>query len=409
MFSPNQLYDYLRYHCYVNKKRVVVRNFIHNGSKNLRDLTPLETPYNNVAITDPDALRETFGCMDMYDQEPVDISILYTTSLKDHLVHSPNSFRSTLNPVDFVCFRSMGIYTPIICHSEQNSDDINNFKENLFTPVHFWSNAITSRFWFAHYELLQKELTSSKHRFGTYIRDTSGTRKYRKKVLEILSDTDTFCPILLHNNTDIPSDASASLPWVDHTKFDIQIVPETIFDTEKTHLTEKIFKPIVMYQSFILYAPPNSLVYMKKYGFKTFNECWDERYDLEMDSTKRFNMVTDVINELNSLCDKDYRRVIAKTSKIIDYNRKHFFSDVFKKQLLNELHVNLENAFNIQEENFQTIPGGTLFHYHDMYYKESGQLLKNSTPSLHKALRYVEQVAPMVAKSIIKQYNHLLG
>jgi hypothetical protein len=408
MFSPNQLYDYLRYYCYANKKRVVVRNFIHNGSKNLRDLTPLETPYNNVVINNPDTLRETFGSMDMYDQEPVDINAFYTVSHKEHISHSPNSFRSTLNPVDFVCFRSMGIYTPIICHSEQNSNDIIKFSEKLFTPVHFWSNAITSRFWFAHYELLQKVTGDSKYRFGCYIRDTSGTREYRKEVLNKFAGIDIFCPIL-NNNIDIPSDASASLPWVDHDKFDIQVVPETIFDTEKTHLTEKVFKPIVMYQSFILFAPPNSLAYMKRYGFKTFDSCWDESYDLEMDSKIRFKMVTNLINTLNTLSDTEYRYVIEKTTKIINYNREHFFSDVFKNMLLNELHNNLESAFEIQKENFQRIPGGTLFHYHDLYYKESGKLLKNSTPSLHKALYYAEQTSPMVAKNIIKQYGHLLG
>ena len=36
------------------------------------------------------------------------------------------------------------------------------------------------------------------------------------------------------------------------------------------HLTEKIFKPIVNKQPFMLLAAPDNLAYLKSYGFKTY-------------------------------------------------------------------------------------------------------------------------------------------
>jgi hypothetical protein len=277
--------------------------------------------------------------------------------------------------------------------------------------VHFWSNAITSRYWYSHYKILKKSDRSiDAKRFGTYIRDVSGTRTYRTELLRFLKYytlRQTYRP----ESTDaVPSYASASIPWYDCAKFDIHVVPETIFDTEKTHLTEKIFKPIVMYQPFILFAGPNSLQYMRNYGFKTFDSVWDESYDLETDADARFKKATQLIEKIALLNDKDYKRLLEKTNTIVKFNRDHFYSTKFENILLKELHTNLDNALHIQEENFYKIPGGTLFYYADLCYKLSGKRIKQIERPLllHDALAYAEQKSPAVAKEIIKKYGYLL-
>ena len=286
MFSPNQLYDYLRYYCHTNKKNVEVLHFLTNGSKHLQDLSVAKTPYisseNNTNTEEPHLFRETSGCFSMFDQEPIDIYAYYENSyqqLKDKL---PQNYRLTFSPEDFVFSKSAGLYNPIIGVSEINSNSVKMFKNNFHIPVHFWANAITSKHWFLHYKLLTRINSYGSKRFGSYIRDTSGTRQYRKQLLTFFKTqllSDIFCPVL-QGQDNVSSCQSASIDWPDHNKFDIHIVPETIFDTEKTHLTEKIFKPIVMYQPFIVFAGPNSLQYIRNYGFKTFNNIFFSSIEL---------------------------------------------------------------------------------------------------------------------------------
>jgi hypothetical protein len=57
----------------------------------------------------------------------------------------------------------------------------------------------------------------------------------------------------------------------------LHIVNETVVD--KQHLTEKIFKPIVLKQPFVLMGGQGTLQYLRDYGFKTFKKWFDEDYD----------------------------------------------------------------------------------------------------------------------------------
>jgi hypothetical protein len=411
MFSPNQLYDYLRYYCYVNKKNATVRHFKINGSKNLGTLIPAEHIYTNVLSTDLHLLRETTGCVDMFDQEPVDITAYFEASCDTYPHLNQINFTDSKN---FIFSRSAGIYAPIICHSEKNSDDINVFSDNYYTPVHFWSNGILSRYWFSHYEPLSKYTSAKKSkRFGTYIRSIDKTRKYRKDLLEFLESSipnDIFCPYLINSQQYISSDQSAKIKWQDHTEFDIHVVSETLFNTHKVHLTEKVCKPIVMYQPFIIFGPPHSLRYLKKYGFKTFNEVWDESYDDDFDHDSRFNKLTKLIKYIATLDKQSYQKLLNKTWNITEYNRRHFYSDKFKELLMDELNTKLSSALNKQEESFFKMPGGTLFYYHDLYYKKTGHkpVTNKNLINLTRSLTYAYSKSTRVGDAIVKKYSHLL-
>jgi hypothetical protein len=250
---------------------------------------------------------------------------------------------------------------------------------------------------------------SNKNKFGCYIRDVSSTRKYRKDILQMLknSNINVYCPILNKHNIELSSDLSASIDWEDQSKFDIHIVPETIFNTEKVHLTEKIFKPIVMYQSFILFGGPRSLEYLRSYGFKTFGHIWDESYDYEEDANIRFKKITDLISYLNNLNPSEYKKLIHRTTKIVEFNREHFYSDQFYKILKNELHNNLKKALALREEQFYTMPGGTLFYYDNIYFNKFG-IKPRRCVNHKKALEYAYSKSKSVGDAIVKKYSHLL-
>ena len=417
MLSPNQLYDYLRYYCYINKKNVEVLHFTDLGSKNLHDLVHATTPYfpENMQSdsSQPELIteRESNGTLVMFDQEPLDTHA-YCEVTKAHLTND-NAIANKhidLPNNEFFLFRSRGIYTPIIAVSEINSKDVSWVSDNFHIPFHFWSNAFLSRYWYSMYEMLSPVNNSNKNKFGCYIRGVSGTRKYRKDILQLLknSNIDVYCPILDKHNIELSSDLSATIEWKDQSKFDIHIVPETMFDTEKVHLTEKIFKPIVMQQPFILFGGPHSIKYLKSYGFKTFDHIWDESYDYEEDTDARFKKITDLISYLNNLNPTEYKKLIQQTTKIVEFNRKHFYSDKFYKILKNELHNNLEEALALREEQFYTMPGGTLFYYDNIYLNKFG--IKPRRCGSHKqALEYAYSKSKQVGDAILKKYSNLIN
>jgi hypothetical protein len=412
MYTPNQLYDYLRYYCQSNKKNAVVLNSLVNGSKDLKLMSTMASEY--ISGTDDinfdynhlKYFRETSGCFAMLDQEPLDINAYHETSVQN----ASDSFSQVFEPAQYISTRSIGVYTPLFTVSDYNSDDVKTLTSEHMTPVHFWSNAFLSRYWFSQYELLQKNYSNTNtHRIGCYIRDTSGTRAYRKPLLSFIQhNKEIYCP----DASDVSSDASASIPWLDHTKFNIQIVAETLFKTQSIHLTEKVFKPIVMHQGFILFAPPNSLEFMRSYGFKTFTDCWDESYDTIMNEDLRFQKLTELITSLSTMDTKSYNALLIKMNKIVKHNRKHFYSDAFKQLLVNELHRNLEFAFAVQEQNFNKLPGGTLFYYHDLYFKITGEVPTTKIAPLDvsrkRALEYIYTKSKIVGDAVVKKYGHLL-
>ena len=108
-----------------------------------------------------------------------------------------------------------------------------------------------------------------------------------------------------------------------------------------TALTEKVFKGFLL-NPFILIGGYKSLKHIKKLGFETFSELFDERYDDEFDANKRYDLV---FSEIDRVCKMDvkklddiYHNVLVEKVKYnqnlyMDYDRrKHFrkFLEQFK-------------------------------------------------------------------------------
>mgnify|MGYP000013396884 CR=1 FL=1 len=100
----------------------------------------------------------------------------------------------------------------------------------------------------------------------------------------------------------------------------INIVNETYFFNNIIHLTEKTFKPIAFKQPFIMIAAPGSLRHVKDMGFKTFDEFWDEKYDLEYDHDKRFKMILDLITDISTWNEDRLLEFTNKVKPILEHN-----------------------------------------------------------------------------------------
>lgn len=63
---------------------------------------------------------------------------------------------------------------------------------------------------------------------------------------------------------------------------------------------EKVLSAMINQRPFVFCGPPGSLALMRKDGFLTFGDFWDESYDQEWDHTKRLEMIFDLLLEINS-------------------------------------------------------------------------------------------------------------
>ena len=106
----------------------------------------------------------------------------------------------------------------------------------------------------------------------------------------------------------------------------IHIVTETVFAFDELFISEKIVKPIINYQPFIVLSSYGYLERLKKYGFKTFSEFWDESYDQTKDPVERFFKILQIIRELNSKTVEELNEIYQKCKNICIFNKEVFHS-----------------------------------------------------------------------------------
>ena len=92
-------------------------------------------------------------------------------------------------------------------------------------------------------------------------------------------------------------------------------VPGNIFITEKT------WRTIMSYHPFILVAPTNTLLELKKLGFKTFTPWINESYDGEQDDQKRLQKIYSEIKRLSELSDNKWKTLQEEMLPILKHNR----------------------------------------------------------------------------------------
>ena len=121
----------------------------------------------------------------------------------------------------------------------------------------------------------------------------------------------------------------------------LHVVTETCFWEGKTHLTEKIFKPIVARQPFVLLGSTFNLRYLRSYGFRTFDCWWDESYDVTVDPVARLQAVVRVIREISNMSNADLESMLLGMQNVLEHNYNLFYSREFVDRIWNELTANL--------------------------------------------------------------------
>jgi len=150
----------------------------------------------------------------------------------------------------------------------------------------------------------------------------------------------------------IKLDAEYELPWAqvypimgrdqdifekpyNDTKY--SLVSETNDTNDEIFMTEKIWKPIIAQQPFVLHGNYLYLQRLREMGFKTFANYFDESYDLEVDRNKRIDKIVDTCQDLLT---KNWQDMYLQTQDL----RKHNLDTFFNKE---KLSVEINKTLNL--------------------------------------------------------------
>jgi len=122
------------------------------------------------------------------------------------------------------------------------------------------------------------------------------------------------------------------------------VVTETCYWQTKTHLTEKIFKPIVLKMPFVLVGCADNLKYLRSYGFKTFSDYWDESYDSIQDPIERMDAVVKILNNISSMSNQQQQEMLLDMQSILEHNYQLFNSPAFIAKEWNTLKQSLTDV-----------------------------------------------------------------
>lgn len=120
-----------------------------------------------------------------------------------------------------------------------------------------------------------------------------------------------------------------------HLKSFLNIVTETLYDSDSIFISEKTYKPIYLCQPFIVFGNPFTLNKLHELGYKTFDKWWDESYDSELDLKIRFNKIVKVMETISELNLDELKELKNEMRDVVVHNYLNFFKvnelkDLFK-------------------------------------------------------------------------------
>ena len=110
--------------------------------------------------------------------------------------------------------------------------------------------------------------------------------------------------------------------WYKDTFFSMVVESRNLFEPLETtpFISEKTFKPIAHFHPYMIHGHYGSLAYLKKLGFETYENLFNEEYDQEVDDDKRLDLI---IENIKRITLEPYDELTIQ--KMI-HNRNHFYN-----------------------------------------------------------------------------------
>lgn len=139
------------------------------------------------------------------------------------------------------------------------------------------------------------------------------------------------------DDRNLENNQASDFDYSTHHKTFISLVSETNANSDNLFFSEKIYKPIVAKQPFIIYGNPNSLKYLKSLGFKTFDKWIDESYDSEIVFEKRLDMIIKLCEDISNMNISDLYQIREEMFSVLEHNYNKFFELTDLNNFLNKL------------------------------------------------------------------------
>ena len=202
-----------------------------------------------------------------------------------------------------------------------------------------WTGGV-SWFWYYMYDKHKNNKFNFDHTNKKYdfLYLNKEPRAHRKKLYNKLFDNGILENSLHTCWPDRKLPAEYELPWAqDYPQYGMDqdiyekpyndtacsIVSETNDNDYEVFMTEKIWKPIIAQQLFVVHGNYLYLQKLRDMGFRTFNNYFEEAYDLDRDPDTRINTIVDVCDRLR---DAPWQDIYLQSKALREYNYNNFFN-----------------------------------------------------------------------------------
>jgi hypothetical protein len=102
----------------------------------------------------------------------------------------------------------------------------------------------------------------------------------------------------------------------------LDLVVETYITGQCFFPTEKTLRPIIAKTPFVIMGPRGYLENLKRIGFRTFGQWWDEGYD-EYTGYQRLGVIQNLLTEFFFWSPEQLAEVLGEMSETLNYNYQH--------------------------------------------------------------------------------------
>ena len=244
--------------------------------------------------------------------------------------------------------------------SKENIDNMLLYPKQTDEIV--WSGGV-SWFWFYMYNKHKDSKFNFDHSNKKYnfLYLNKQPRAHREKLYNKLFDNGILENSLYTNWPDRKLPAEYELPWAqDYPQYGMDqdiyekpyndtacsIVSETNDNNNEVFMTEKIWKPIIAQQLFVVHGNHLYLQKLREMGFRTFNNYFEEAYDLDRDPNMRIDTIVDVCDRLR---DAPWQDIYLQSKALRQYNHDCFLNkDLLSNEINKTLNLFLEFADSSQ-------------------------------------------------------------
>jgi hypothetical protein len=112
-----------------------------------------------------------------------------------------------------------------------------------------------------------------------------------------------------------------------YPNFFVEVVCETFLSGRSFYPTEKTWRPLICQTPFLMLGPRDFLSNLRKLGFRTFNQWWDESYDqdADLDNGKvAIQSIMSTMNQLSKMSVEELEGLYIDMLPTLQHNKQRF-------------------------------------------------------------------------------------